>query len=177
MSTTMNDLIEGYRDWIIKERNKGWTPYYVNLMFNPLKGPPMAIAAQMREVIENSLYLTLCKQLDRHPGRKGRHQFSPHVILFPDLPTFKHAKQSLGAVTLNGGLHYNGFISISPQARLRERDLGDHFEKLRWLYKRHGLRADARSLTDNLNGIVDYSMKTIKVGRVDYDNVIILPKS
>jgi hypothetical protein len=102
----MDALINGYSEWVRDEYRSGWTPYYVNLMFDPLKVPQGAINSTMREIIENSFYVMLCKQLDRHPNRKGRHEVSPHVVLFPDLPVFKHNKQSLRDVSLNGGLHY-----------------------------------------------------------------------
>ena len=116
---TQYELIHAYGDWIIQEIREGRTAYYTNLMFEQLKGQSIAINAQMHGIIESSFYPELCKQLDRHPHRKGRHGLSPHVVLVPDLQTFKNDKKYPRKATLNGGLHYNGFISISPCSRLK----------------------------------------------------------
>ena len=87
---TQHELIQAYGDWIIHESRDGRMVYYINLMFEPLKGGSNAVNTQMHSIIENMFYPELCKQLDRHPRRKGRHQFSPHLVLVPDLPTFKY---------------------------------------------------------------------------------------
>ena len=39
------------------------TVYYINLMFEPLKGGSNAIISQMRNIIENLFYPELCGQL------------------------------------------------------------------------------------------------------------------
>ena len=142
--------------------------------------PERAIQGCMAE-IENAIcdqfYPELCKQLDRHPGRKGRHQYLPRAYLFFDLPVFKYAKQSLRDVAINGGFHVNGVISISPQSRLKGL-LSDHINQKHWLYARDQIkRIHVQPLTHDPHGVVDYSMKTLKRGRFDGQAVIILPKS
>lgn len=173
----ITDLLTGYKQWIANELAQEWTPYYVNLMFSHLRLPASMLYSQMADMIEKQFYVLLCKKLDRHPNRRGRHNLSPHVLLFPDLPVAKRKKHSLREVTLNGGLHFNGFVSISPQARLRENTLVEHFAVHQAEYLRDGMRVHAKPLTDNLSGIVAYAMKTIKRGRFDLDQVILLPRT
>src|SRR5438128_309088 len=108
MTLTAHPLSRGYWKWIFDEILTGWSQFYVSIMFAPLPGTQGARDAQMQRIIQGPFYSELCKRLDRHSRRRGRHQYSPHVILFPDMPVFKHQKQSLAQVTLNGGLHYNG---------------------------------------------------------------------
>ena len=152
--------------------------YYANLMFEPMKGGSIAINTQMRSVIENIFYPALCKQLDRHPGRQGRHKYSPHVVLVPDLPTFKRQKKHTRHGTLNRGLHYNGFISISSRSRLRGGGLIEHFAHNKGNFGRLGFRTiHVEAITHDAHKVMDYSMKTIKRGGATFDDAIILPRT
>jgi hypothetical protein len=69
---TQQNLIYAYGDWIIQEFHDGRRVYYMNLMFEPLKGGSNAINFQMHSIIENVFYPELCGQLDHHPHRPGR---------------------------------------------------------------------------------------------------------
>jgi hypothetical protein len=173
-----HELVEAYRNWLIQETWNEWTPYLINIMFKPLRGQPFAVATQMHHAIENYFYSQLCKQVDRHPGRPGRRRYLPHVILFPDLPVLKYRrKSSLSDVRLNGGLHYNGFISISPRTRLKE-DFVDHIRRYQSVYAGKTIqRIHVTPITHDANRVTDYTMKTVTRGKLDYDHVIILPKS
>jgi len=154
---TKNELINAYGNWVLLEIQDGRMVYYTNLMFEPLKGHANAITGQMHNLIEKSFYPELCKQLDRHPGRKGRHVLSPHVVLVPDLPTFKNDKKSARSVTINRGLHYNGFISISPKSRLRGNGLIEYFARTRGIFARLGFRTiHAEAITHDPHGVMDY---------------------
>ena len=173
----VTQLIQGYGDWVVGEYKRGWTPFYVNIMFEPLNRYqiPVPIIVQMQERIEKSFYPELCRRLLHHPERKGRHRYLPHVILFPDLPVPKYSKQSIRDITLNGGLHYNGIISVSPNSR--EKDLVRHFQEKQSVYARRGIqRVHADRLYD-IYGVIDYSMKSIKRHSVNYDSTIILPRA
>jgi hypothetical protein len=175
---TIDDLIEAYGQWVQQEFQDGRIVYYANLMFEPLKGGSHAINAKMRSIIENIFYPELCKQLDRHSGRKGRHKYSPHVVLVPDLPIFKRNKTNTRDATLNRGLHYNGFISISPRSRLRGNDLKEHFAHNNRHFGRFGFRTiHVELITHDPHRVMDYSMKTIKRGGATFDDAIILPRS
>ena len=175
---TISELINAYGAWVQQEFRDGRMVYYANLMFQPLKGHSRAINAQMHIIIENIFYPELCKQLDRHPGRQGRHRFSPHVILVPDLPTFKRQKKHTRHVTLNRGLHCNGFIAVSPRSRLKGADLIEHFTHNSKIFGRLGFRTiHIEAITHDPHRVMDYSMKTIKRGGATFDDAIILPRS
>jgi hypothetical protein len=175
---TINELIEAYGQWVQQELQNSRMVYYANLMFEPLKGGPNAINVQMRSIIENIFYPALCKQLDRHSGRKGRHKYSPHLVLVPDLPIFKRHKTHTKGVTLNRGLHCNGFISISPRSRLKGGDLMEHFAQNSEQFTRLRFRTiHVEPITHDSHRVMDYSMKTIKRGEATFDDAIILPRT
>ena len=175
---TMTELIEAYGAWIQEEFLDGRMVYSANLMFEPLKGGSHAINVQMRSNIENHFYPELCKQLDRHSSRKGRHKYSPHVVLVPDLPIFKRQKTHTRDATLNRGLHYNGFISVSSRSRLRGKDLKEHFAHNNRHFGRLGFQTiHVEPITHDPLHVMDYSMKTIKRRGATFDDVIILPRS
>ena len=57
MTTTMDDLIRGYGDWIMRECVNGRLPYYINIMFHPLSGlSPSSIIPQIHNAIYNNFY-------------------------------------------------------------------------------------------------------------------------
>jgi hypothetical protein len=90
--------------------------------------------------------------------------------------------------TSNGGFHLNGFILIPTNSRLREdfashinerQDLYvDHIVNGRPLYDRGGIeRVHVKPIDFNRYRVSDYSLKTVKAGKVDYDTTIILPRT
>jgi hypothetical protein len=174
----MEYIIDGYSEWINEQIYEGWSVFYVNIMFLPLKGQQHIRDFQMRGMIEHKFYPELCGQLDRHPNRPGRHQFSPRIILFPDMPVFKYDANRIVDSYLNGGLHYNGFIAVSDRSRLQGNGFIRHFQRREKCYRRYGFeRIVAVHCRPGENNVVDYSMKSIKHIKVDYDSAIILPRS
>jgi hypothetical protein len=172
----MIKLIEGYADWIAEQQRFGGKVYLTSVMFNWLPGSAEAILAQMRRTIENRLYPTLCHAVDRHGNRPGRFTRLPKLSLFPDLPCHKHEKQSLRDVKINGGLHYQGFISISPWSRLKV-PLEKHVETKQGLYTKGGIRRfHVEPVTHSPLKVADYTMKTIKKGLIDDNYSIQLPR-
>jgi hypothetical protein len=169
-------LIEGYADWIVDLKRNGWSVYLTSVMFNWLPGSTDAILAQMTKTIESRLYPNICRAVDRHPGRPGRFTRLPKLSLFPDLPCPKHEKLSLREVKINHGLHYQGFISISPWSRLKV-PFEKHVERKQGLYARGDIkRLHVTPYTDSALLVADYSMKTIKKGLVDDSYSIQLPR-
>lgn len=169
-------LIEGYADWIVDQQRNGWKVYLTSVLFNWLPGSTEAILAQMTKRIECRLYPTLCRAVDRHAGRPGRFTRLPKLTLFPDLPCPKHEKLSLREVKINHGLHYQGFISISPWSKLKV-PFEEHVECNQGLYARSDIsRLHVTPYTDSPLVVADYSMKTIKKGLVDDSYSIQLPR-
>jgi hypothetical protein len=178
MSVIESQIIKAHGDWLIEEVLREWRRFYfINIMFKPLRGSGTAIDAQMHDAIVNGFYPQLCRHLERHPGRRGRHKYLPHLFLFPDFPVYKLRKQSLRRVSLNGGLHYNGVVSISPRARIKE-DLDDHIWRNQLSYYGDKIeRIHVTPVTYDPYRLMDYGLKTVARGRADYERGIFLPKS
>jgi hypothetical protein len=177
-------LVQAYTDWLIQEVRQDRIPYYLNIMFHPLKGGSHeAIISQMQQAIYNCFYPALCKQCARHPHRKSQESLLPRAWLFADLPY----KVSNEGVNLNRGLHYNGCFLFSDKSRL-DKDLCHHIQRHQHLYvesifdgrrqyRRGGIKfVHAVSVDRTPRVLTDYAMKTVKSGKVSYDTTIILPR-
>jgi hypothetical protein len=178
MPAVENQIIKAHGDWLIEELLREWRLFYfINIMFKPLRGSASAIDAQMHDAIVNCFYPQLCKHLERHPKRRGRHKYLPHLFLFPDFPVYKIRKQSLRRASLNGGLHYNGVVSISPRARLKE-DLDNHIWRNQASYYGDKIeRIHVKPVSYDPYRLMDYGLKTVARGRANYERGIFLPKS
>ena len=187
----VTDLIQGYRDWIVQECWNDRVPYYISIMFHQLHGSSTpSIISQIEHAIYNYFYPTLCKRFAQHPGRKSQEHLLPRAILFFDLPVWKRkrTKTSGRTVNQNGGLHLNGVILVPANSRLRE-DFVTHINQRQGLYvdrtvndrsvyDRGGIeRVYVKPIDSNHYNVIDYSFKTVKASKVDYDITIILPRS
>ena len=114
---------------------QGFTPYLLTFMFNQLPGHPAAIEAQMDATIDR-LYGLFVTRIRRRPNSSFAQGWLPIWLLATDLPVYKRTKQSLCDVTVNGGLHKQGFALHPPYAR-DGKTLVEHFEELQDAYKRH----------------------------------------
>ncbi len=156
------EFIHAHGDWVVQQISNGWDPYYINIMFDPLSPADGWVSRQMEVIIENQFYPTLCRKTGPHPGRRDRHQFLPRVILFADLPVYKLERPLITQSPVNYGLHYNGFVSISPNSRLRE-SLVAHFKRFQETYAKHGIaRIHVVPITETPHHLSDCAMKTIK---------------
>jgi hypothetical protein len=190
MTTDVTDLIQGYSDWILQEYWNDRVSYYISIMFHPLHGSPNYIMSQMQNAIYDHFYPTLCKRFAQHPCRKSQEHLLPRAMLFFDLPVRKRKRKKTSERTINqnGGLHLNGAILILAKSRLRE-DFVTHINRRQGLYvdrtvngrsvyDRGGIeRVYVKPTDSNHYNVIDYSLKTAKVGRVDYDTTIILPRT
>ena len=144
----------------------------------------------MERGVYNYFYPTLCKRFAQHPCRKSQEHLLPRAMLFFDLPVWKRkrTKTSGRTISQNGGLHLNGVILIPAKSRLTE-DFGTHINRRqglyvdrtvndRSLYDRGGIeRVYVRPIDLNHYNVIDYSFKTVKANKVDYDTTIILPRT
>src|SRR3977135_714835 len=102
MTKAMKNLIQGYSDWIMGECSNGRIPYYINIMFHPLRGSThSSIIPQIHRAIYDNFYLTLCKRFAKHPGRKCQEYLLPRVLLFLDLPVWKREQQTTSLREIN----------------------------------------------------------------------------
>src|SRR5689334_18139127 len=95
---------------------------------------------------------------------------------FSGLPVPKADKKPLSGSTLNGGLHYNGVLSISPRARHNE-ELLDHIEEYHSYYAGDKIGRIYLKPVFEPHCLMDYVLKTVARGRADYGRGIFLPKS
>ena len=152
--------INGCTQWIYQLVLSGWKLYYVNIMFEPLRGPPSAIIPKMRRGIYK-FYGRFCTEFV-HDGRaKSEQERMPQLWLFPDLPVHKNKRNSLRDVTINGGLHFHGPMLIPPISRFKECPIR-HLKENQAKYARHGIERIYVVVGGDIPGLADYAGKTIK---------------
>jgi hypothetical protein len=167
--------IKGCAQWIYDLVFKGWKLYYVNFMFEPLRGPPSAIIPQMRRGI-HKFYGRFCTEFIHNGRAKTEQERMPQLWLFPDLPVHKNKGSSLRKVTINGGIHYNGPMLIPPVSRFQECPI-KHLENNQARYARNGIERIYLMVGGDIPGLADYAAKTIKNHRADEGDILILPRS
>ena len=77
----------------------------------------------------------------------------------------------------SGGFHYNGTMLIPPVSRFKDCPI-KHIEEYQGLYTRGKIaRVHVKPIDNRVHGISDYSAKTVKWGRADEQDILILPKT
>ena len=131
----------------------------------------------MKKEVEN-----FCsKLLTRVVRRPNSSCDKPALIASFDLPVAKRTKVSTIDAFVNDGLHVHAILLIPPKSRLRV-PLAEHIESNHEVYLRDRWKLDRVDVqpfyTEESSRVVDYVMKSIKKGRLDYDDsVLILPRS
>jgi hypothetical protein len=170
------ELLAGYKRWVRDFVNQEWLAYYVSFMFNQLPGTQASVFRQMKADIVR-VYCRLPTQFSRNPRSPAGAKLLPRMILFPDLPVYKHEKKSIRDVSINNGLHYGG-IALTPPVSRFQSTLDAHFaqdhpncigEKL--------ARIHVTPITDNPGFVVDYAAKSLKRGWVSEKDIVILPRA
>jgi hypothetical protein len=131
----------------------------------------------MKQEIQR-VYSTLITRVHRKPRTASPDEL-PILIGAVDLPVYKSDRSSSPLVRCNGGLHFHSLILIPERSRLRE-PLQDHFQSCAHLYGIDGTisKIDARPVAEGYERVVDYVFKTIRRGRISYDEgVLILPRA
>jgi hypothetical protein len=174
----LNDLINSGYGRMVRERlEEGWDGYLITLMFKSLRGSRASIIRQMEKEVER-VYATVLTRIIREPSKSPVAEF-PLWIACPDFPVPKHEKTELWDVTINSGLHFHGLALIPPWSRMNC-GLDDHFELSQELYVRAGFslaRVHAVPITSNAGYVTGYALKSIPRRRMDFDHVLILPRS
>jgi len=170
--------IRACSDWAWDHVLKGWVPYLITIMFEPLSGDQEAVIAQIKRAMEDNLYSSLCKRFSRHPRKPNQQDRIPRLWLFPDFPVFKMDKKTpLADVQFNhGGLHYHGLLLLPPKSRFKS-DIIKHFSGYKDVYERSPIeRIDIREIDpEDLNYVIDYAGKTMRTNRVSQDDILLLP--
>jgi hypothetical protein len=181
------ELIAGY-DQFLRENTHGRDTYFINFMFNPLPGRTQSKIEQMRQEVSR-VHDILTRHIVRKPNSRIWAHLRPIFIGCPDLPVAKnHRTERLKDVKINDGLHFNvnALVPSYPcvlhpgmnqhrlvqkQSRLRV-PLDEHFAQNERLYLTDKLRTI--HLTPITQGtMADYTLKNVKKGRVDPDDILI----
>ncbi len=145
-------------------------------MFSRIRGRRPSVIRQMEREVER-VFATVLTRIIRDP-RKLPIRFLPLWLVCPDYPVPKHAKQELRDVAVNDGLHMHGIALIPPWNRMNER-FEQHFEMYQELYARQGCplhRVHAVPITTNPGYVTAYVLKSVQRRRLDFDNVLVLPR-
>ncbi len=79
-------------------------------------------------------------------------------------------------VTINEGLHYHGIALTAPRSRCQE-DLHVLIEDDLENYMKDKLqRIHVQPIRDSEEYVTDYLMKTLKRGRLQWDDIMLLPR-
>ena len=183
MEAIQRRLIEAHAEYLRSVRLQGWEIYYINITFAHCLVPPSERFSLMRMAVEEQMYPWLTKRLERHPERKSRHAILPRLFLWGDLPVFKHGSSRSRRV-VNGGMHLNGFLTISPSHQIalqcavwKKNRIENVFRENAKIYKRawiHNIHLER--VEDDARRVTDYAMKTLNSGRLDADAHIVLPR-
>jgi hypothetical protein len=167
-------VIDEYSPFIKRYVDESWKPFFLSFTFKPLSNRNRI--AQMADEVER-VYSTLVTRVVRTPRSPLKTNSNPILIGIPDYPVRKHHKEPLNDPSINDGLHMHGILLIPPNSRLKENVLS-HFNQHKPLYVQNRLlELDVKPIDTNLPRVVDYAFKSVKNGRVDLDDVLILPKA
>jgi hypothetical protein len=174
----INDIISSGYGGMVRERlEEGWDGYLITFMFKSLRGSRDSVIRQMEKEVER-VYAGVLKQLFRHPRRVPSLEI-PLWIACPDYPVPKHAKKELRYVAVNSGLHFQGVAAMPHGTRLNC-GLDEHFELFQDHYVRPSNplgRVHAVPISCNPGYVTGYALKSIPRRRLDFDHVLILPRS
>ena len=154
----------------------GLATLHISFMFHQLPGTQSSILRQMKSEIER-VNARLVTRFARNPRSRAEFKFLPRMILFPDLPVYKHEKKSIEDVSINNGLHYGGIALTPPVSRFHS-TLEAHFNQDQDKYVNEKLaRIHVTPITWDPDYVTDYVAKSFKRGRVSDEDIIILPKT
>jgi hypothetical protein len=169
--------LNGYTQLVTDRIKRGWSCYLVTILFQQLPGSQATIISRMKQEIQR-VYSTLITRVQRKPRTASPDEL-PILIGAVDLPVYKSDRASSPLVRCNGGLHFHALILIPDRSRMSE-PLQDHFQACAHLYGIDGTNSkiDVRPVVDGYERVVDYVFKTIKRGRVSYDEgMLVLPRT
>jgi hypothetical protein len=112
-------MLPHWEKWITDLiRNNNGRSYFVTFMFHSLPGKPSTKLNIMKGDIER-FYNRLLTRALRYPRSELHLHKRPLLFSSPDLPVFKHIKDSFQAVTINDGLHQHAAVIVPPGTRFK----------------------------------------------------------
>ena len=186
-NSSPEDLIGGY-DQLLRGNMQGRDAYFINFMFNPHPGRTDAKIEQMRQEVAR-VHDILTRHVVRKPHSDNWAHLRPIFIGCPDYPVAKnHRTERLKDVKINDGLHFNVHALVpcpcvlhpgmnqhpfvQKQSRLRV-PLDEHFAQNEHIYLTDKLRT-IHVTRITRGAMADYTLKNVKKGRIDPDDILIL---
>ena len=166
-----------YARWGEELVAEGWRGYLLSFMFQPLGGPPAAVAGVMEREVER-VYATALTRIVRRPAAAAL-DILPVWFCAHDRPVFKHARQSRRDVLVNGGRHVHAAAFLPPWTRLRG-CFADHLRENVALYVPPGGaldRLDAVPITHRVGYVVGYARKATGRDILGEDASFVLPRT
>ncbi|MBR0795644.1 hypothetical protein JQ615_09615 [Bradyrhizobium jicamae] len=168
--------IEGLHNWIVRKGRFHERNYHLNFMFKQLPSNEKAIKAMMRDEVERVYSILLTREVRRPHSPLAERQM-PVFVGCPDLPVPKRDKATRRLVVANDGWHFNGVLVLSSFSRGKF-DPEIDFERLRHVFCPTERRLERIWPTRiEYGSMADYTMKALKNGRVDWDDILVLPRS
>jgi len=177
-SRATSSLVAGYSELVTSRIQNGWSCDLLTIVFDQLASQPQSIRSRMRDEIQK-IYSIVLTRVNRNP-KKASADDLPILIGALDLPVHKLSRTKTPLVRCNDGLHFHGLLLIPPNSRLKVTPK-HHFESNADLYLKAGSsvqRIHVEPVIATPDRVVDYVFKTIRKGRVTYDEgALILPRA
>jgi len=169
--------------------DEGRDAYFVNFMFNQLPGSRQTQMEIMTQEV-GRVHSILTHHIVRRPKVEKWAHLRPIFIGSHDLPVFKWDRGELHRLDIvNDGVHFNVVALVpppshpvwpnwsqyrmwGPQSRLKV-PLDLHFRERGTFYLNDRL-ARVHVTPVNNGTMADYTLKTFKHGRVDWDSILVL---
>lgn len=172
-------LLDAYGEWARERVERGFKPYLMTFMFNPLPGNSRAQRNTMLAEISRTYDKINTRWFHRKPD-KLRVDCHPLWLTAPDLPVFKQDKDTYRNVAVNDGLHYH-VIALTPPLGFRKPipfdDFIDSHQRLWTGEDRQLFYIECRPITYDLEEATAYALKGIKNVREFADDLQIFPMS
>ena len=169
-------VVAGYGMFVSDRIKRGWSCDLLTILFQHLPGRSKAVTSYMKDEVEK-VYSTFVTRVNRKP-RAAKPDQLPIMIAAADLPVYKVDRTSSPLIRCNDGLHVHLILLVPPNSRLKE-SVHDHFNSNAGLYSRSSIQSiHVRPVTHSPERVVDYVFKTVKNGRISYDEaVLVLPRA
>jgi hypothetical protein len=175
--------IQGYDEFIRERLGRKWRGYFVNFMFERISGSAHNRKSIMIEEVTR-VFSTLITRVARKPKSPSAKHFLPLFVGCPDFPVYKKEKELLRNMVVNDGLHFNGVLVLPPKSYCRAGSdlhtggLKRHFNQNQHLYYKDDYPLDRLHATRiKEDTMIDYALKAFKSGKIDSDDILILPRA
>ncbi|KNY03935.1 hypothetical protein AKG11_33545 [Shinella sp. SUS2] len=174
---TERKLMEAYIDMAMERITRGFVPYLVTLMFNPMGGSTRSRQALMQQETER-LYARLLTRTFRKPEKQDIADL-PLWISASDWPVQKKFKDHLFNIMQNDGEHMHSIALQPPISRMKEGLLNYVDDNQPHIHgpERAFQRVRVDEITETPRKAIGYALKSLPRKRIDAGEVLILPRT